>query len=514
MKPLMHLLPLIILLTLVPDEAGGQASNWAEIQVIDAQTGRGVPLVELETVNSMIFVTDNAGRVAFHEPGLMNRAIFFTVRSHGYEIPKDGFGFAGIRVTPKAGETSVIKIRRNQLAHRLCRLTGEGLYRDSVLLGHSVPLTGNTNPGLVAGQDSVQTARLGNQILWLWGDTSRMEYPLGIFRMAGALTPVPDPDRPEHNPENGIEFRYFTDPSGLARNMMPLKERPEGVIWINAPCVVKDKAGKDALVAHYSRRKGLADELEHGIALFQMGEGVFRVAKELPLKETWRHPSGHPIAIGKNGEDWLLFGSPNPNVRVRARLEDILNPAAYEAFTCLAATSDPSKPSPSLGDNGAPLWRWQKELPPCDSAMEDRWIKEGRIKPGQSRFCPADGNRPDERIRLHSGTVRWNAHRKKWVLLACQAMGKSSFLGEVWYAESDEPTGPFAKAARVATHDRQSLYNVNHHEFLDRMGGRIIHFEGTYTNEFSENPHKTPRYNYNQVLYRLDLDEGELLKVR
>ena len=46
---------------------------------------------------------------------------------------------------------------------------------------------------------------------------------------------------------------------------------------------------------------------------------------------------------------------------------------------------------------------------------------------------------------------------------------------------------------------------VCHHAFLDRDGGRVIHFEGTYTNDFKGNPWKTPRYNYNQVLYRLDL---------
>jgi hypothetical protein len=33
----------------------------------------------------------------------------------------------------------------------------------------------------------------------------------------------------------------------------------------------------------------------------------------------------------------------------------------------------------------------------------------------------------------------------------------------------------------------------------------VIHFEGTYTNEFSANPEKTPLYNYNHILYRLDL---------
>ena len=42
-------------------------------------------------------VTDNAGRVAFCEPGLMDREIFFSVRSHGYGMKKDGFGYAGER---------------------------------------------------------------------------------------------------------------------------------------------------------------------------------------------------------------------------------------------------------------------------------------------------------------------------------------------------------------------------------------------------------------------------------
>ena len=41
--------------------------------------------------------------------------------------------------------------------------------------------------------------------------------------------------------------------------------------------------------------------------------------------------------------------------------------------------------------------------------------------------------------------VRWNAQRQRWLLLAGQFGGKPSFLGEVWYAESDQPTGPFAE---------------------------------------------------------------------
>lgn len=99
-------------------------------------------------------------------------------------------------------------------------------------------------------------------------------------------------------------------------------------------------------------------------------------------------------------------------------------------------------------------------------------------------------------------------------MIAGQIGGKSSYLGEVWYAEAAHPTGPFTNAVKIVTHDRQTFYNVCHHSFLDRDGGRTIHFEGTYTNEFSGNPVKTARYDYNQILYRLDLDSEALKDAR
>ncbi len=479
---------------------------YAEIRVVDAATGRGVPLVELETVNGLRFVTDNAGRVAFHEPGLMGREIYFSVRSHGYEMKKDGFGFAGTRVTPQTGKPAEIKLTRRNIAERLCRLTGEGLYRDTLLLGHKLPLAESPNPGKVAGQDSVQAAIHRGKVYWFWGDTNRMEYPLGLFRMAGAITSIPT-TKTDITP--GIPFDYFTDPkSGFVRAMMPLAERPEGVVWVSAVFTVPDENGKERLVGHYSRRKGLADELEQGIALFNDEKNEFEVVKPLPFSETWRRPAGHPIALEEGGTRWLLFGSPNPNVRVPATLKDVLDPASYEAFTC------EKKGEPDRNADGKPVWRWDRQSPPIDSKTEQSWVKAGKLKPEDARFFPANAALPAERVLLHSGTVRWNAYRKKWVLLAGQLGGKESFLGEVWYAEADHATGPFTRAVKVVTHDRQTFYNVCHHAFLDQAGGRVIHFEGTYTQEFSGNPDKTPRYNYNQVLYRLDLDSAALLSVR
>jgi hypothetical protein len=510
------LAPAILAVAPAGDEASGQqparpTGTWAEICVIDGATGRGLPLAELETVNALKFVTDNAGRVAFHEPGLMGREVFFHVKSHGYAMPADGFGFVGVRVTPQAGHVSIIKLTRRNVAERLCRLTGEGLYRDSELLGYKASPSHAPSTGRVAGQDTVQAAVYRGRVYWFWGDTLRMDYPLGLFRTAGATSPVPDLKDPASDPANGIRFEYFVDKkNGFARDMMPLGQRPQGPVWLSAVFTVPDKSGFQRLVGQYSRRKSLEEAYEQGIAVFDDQQAVFEPARQLPLTETWRRPSGHPIVYEEAGAKWLLFGSPSPNVRVRPTLEDVLDPAHYEAFTC-TRSAVPGKPAePDVAPDGKPVWRWQKELPPVDSKTEQQWVKTGKLKPEHARFCPADAAAPADRIILHSGTVRWNEYRKRWVLVAQQIFGKPSFSGEVWYAEAEHPTGPFTKAVRVVTHDRQTFYNVCHHPFLDRDGGRVIHFEGTYTNEFSGNPEKTPRYNYNQILYRLDLGAAAL----
>jgi hypothetical protein len=105
--------------------------------------------------------------------------------------------------------------------------------------------------------------------------------------------------------------------------------------------------------------------------------------------------------------------------------------------------------------------------------------------------------------------VRWNVWRRRWVIIAVQ-QGGASFLGEVWYAEAKELTGPWRRARKIVTHDRYTFYNPVHHAFLDQEGGRRIYFEGTYSKEFSGNPEATPRYDYNQLMYRLDLGDPRL----
>src|SRR5262245_8579281 len=59
------------------------AHDYFKITVVDEQTKRGVPLVELRTTNEVRYYTDSNGVVAFLEPGLMDQNVFFTIKSHG-----------------------------------------------------------------------------------------------------------------------------------------------------------------------------------------------------------------------------------------------------------------------------------------------------------------------------------------------------------------------------------------------------------------------------------------------
>src|SRR5262249_5214616 len=79
--------PLLVPWLAVVLAADAQREKYCQIKVVDETTGRGVPLVELETVNPLRYVTDSNGVVAFREPGLMGQSVFFHVRSHGYEFP-------------------------------------------------------------------------------------------------------------------------------------------------------------------------------------------------------------------------------------------------------------------------------------------------------------------------------------------------------------------------------------------------------------------------------------------
>lgn len=487
----------------------GSAARF-EIQVVDDATDRGVPLVELELVDRTKYLTDSAGRAAIDEPGLENQSVFFHVRSHGYQFQKDGFGYAGTRVQLVPGGKEVLKIKRLNIAERLYRSTGAGIYRDSVLLGHAAPINQPLLNARVVGQDSIQRVVYRGRIFWFWGDTLQPSYPLGNFRMSGAVSNLPESSGLP--PEAGINLQYFTDADGFAKGMFPILPKGD-LIWADGFMVLADADGREKMVAHYLRLKGLDRPFGRGLAIYNDEKEEFEELATLQLAEKWRFPQGHPVALTNQGVKYYYFGLNVPTVRVRADLAAVKDGSAYEAFSCLADWSSVSTSEARLLRDGAGalIYRWTKKAPPVGAKEEQEFIQAGLMKGSEARFQPVDVE-SGKSVQLHAGSVSWNAWRKKWVLICSEIYG-TSMLGEVWYAEAEEPTGPWKKARKIVTHEKYSFYNPAQHPFFEQEGGRVIYFEGTYTAEFSGNTSHTPRYDYNQIMYRLDLADPRLKAV-
>lgn len=161
------------------------AAEPCRVEVVEKGSGGPVPLVELVTTNHLKFVTDNAGVAAFDAPELMGETVWLDVKSHGYQAPADGFGFRGVRIMPRPGTTVRIEIERRQIAKRIGRLTGGGLFAEAAKCGDRAPKESG-----VLGCDSVQNAVFGGKLHWFWGDTTLANYPLGIFNASGATTAV------------------------------------------------------------------------------------------------------------------------------------------------------------------------------------------------------------------------------------------------------------------------------------------------------------------------------------
>jgi hypothetical protein len=483
------------LLTLAPaSDPVPQQGKYFKIAVLDEDTGRGVPLVELETTNHLRLVTDSNGLVAFFEPGLMGQSVFFHVRSHGYEFPKDGFGFRGKALDVKEGGSALLKVKRTNVAERLYRVTGGGVYADSLLLGEPTPLKHPALDAQVFGSDSVVNAVYRGKLSWFWGDTNRPAYPLGNFDVPGATCPLPADGT---DPDKGIDLDYFTDDKGFAK---PTARMPgDGPTWIVSLIVLRD-GKRERLFASYVKVRKQLEIYQRGLAEWDDDKEQFAKVCTFDLDASL-HPSGHPFLHTVDGVEYVYFASPYPLVRVRADPERLKKPEEYEAFTCLKEGTRLDKPE-------IDRYGWKKNTPAVGPAEQAKLVKAGVLKPEDALLQLADVE-TGKPVLAHGGSVYRNDYRGRWVMIAVQA-GGTSFLGEVWYAEADTPLGPWVYARKVVTHDRYSFYNPKQHPAFDKDRGRVIFFEGTYATTFSGNTDPTPRYDYNQVLYKLDLSDPRL----
>ncbi|MBI2300946.1 MAG: hypothetical protein HYU66_18705 [Armatimonadetes bacterium] len=473
------------------------------VRCIDSVTGRGVPLVELTTVNQLRYVSDSQGWVAFDEPGLLGTRVWFTVRSHGYDVPADGFGYHGAAFDTTPGGTGTVKLVRRNVAERLYRITGGGIYADSVKLGQPVPLKQPVLDGLVLGQDSVMNAVYQGRIHWFWGDTNRPAYPLGNFQTPGAVS-----DLPGHgglDPDQGVDLTYYVNEHGFAKQACPVPG--DGPCWIGGVTVLTD-GGRERMFCTFAKVRQDMSTHRWGLAEWNDAKALFEplFVREGAPPACWL--GGQPFGVTEGGVRWLYLSRGYAQVRVRADVADLQEPAKYEAFTCLK----PGATAPEQLDrapDGALRWGWKPATAPLDPAAQAKLLKAGALKPEEALLQLQDVE-TGKAVQVHNCSIYWNAYRKRYLMIANESWG-TSMLGEIWYAEADRPLGPWLYARKVVTHDKYSFYNPKQDPMFDQDGGRLIYFEGTYTATFSGNQFPTPRYDYNQVMYRLDLADPRLV---
>jgi hypothetical protein len=242
-----------------------------------------------------------------------------------------------------------------------------------------------------------------------------------------------------------------------------------GPTWLSGFVSLPDKTGTARLVASYVKITPPLEAYESGLCVWNDATANFerlRIVwtKSAAAPQPPPTPLGHPVFWqDAQRKAWVLFGNPLPTLRC---------PATFEA--------------------------WQ------DSAQWET------LTPAASLVSAADA----QPVKPHSGSLAWNAHRQRWVTVFMEHFGKPSAFGELWYAEAATPTGPWGRAVKILSHQNYTFYNPRLHPEFTPADSPILLFEGTYTMTFADRPAPTPRYDYNQVLYRLDLDDPALAPAR
>jgi hypothetical protein len=463
------------------------------IKFIDSETGRGMPLVRLDADCGAQFITDSGGIVAIYEPALMDRTVTFHVFSHGCKAPDGG----QISTLPKKGGYAEFTIESVNIAQRMYRITGAGIYNHTRMALLPAPLKNPTLSGKVVGQDTSAMTEYKGKYHWLWGDTSRPAYPLGNFKTSGATSPRPQDGGLD--PSEGVDLTYYVNDEGFSKGMYPRSDA--GLVWMNTMATIDDN-GAERLIASYWADM---DVDENGFAVFN------------DTKEEWEslvvfspahniQPAG---AAYKHTDGYFYVCSPYPSVRIRSTAQAVKNPAGYEGYSCLVEGTAFSGTSSQIDrdPNGNLLWGWKANTSVISDTRWQQLLDAGLVSSEEewNRLRDIESDKP---VQCAGCAVQYNEYRGCWSMVTQQIWG-TSFGGEIWYSEAPAPEGPWSKAIKIITHDNYTFYNVQIHPEFQEEGGKRLYLEGTYVNTYTNNI-ATPRYNYNQMMYRLDLTSPKL----
>ncbi len=447
----------------------GLTDDPFEIEVVDAATGRGVPLVKVQGPSAE-FWTDSAGRIAVRDPSLLGQTVDFTVPElHGYR-----YNGPALRFDVVEGGQETVQVTRVNVAERLYRVSGRGVYRDTVLLGGTPPVENPVLNGKVMGHEDVMVLPTSGRSLYVYNSTNRPGHPIGLQEVAGALaTPLADPSE-------GVDLEYLVDPStGLPRPMAPTPH--EGRTTLGGAAVVDD-GGVDRTIAFYTNTDAAGVVTERGVMVLDQALATFVI--DTPWLST-RPAVGINLPLSRHGyayvEEYMRFPATLAAAREPFRNWELL--------------------SPLLPDGSIDRW------PDGDERWDWRPMLDGE-SPGEIGGDTLVDLVTSAEIEPHDGTVAWSPWRHRWQRIYTETGGTSLF-GEMWYAEADTPYGPWMFTTKVATSTAQSSYRPFLHPELSGDGRKVL-FEATFSSRLTTST-PTPRYDFNQLMYQVDLEDARMV---
>jgi hypothetical protein len=469
------------------------------IRFVDEEDGQAIPLVEIEAFNALRLVSDNLGYIAVQEPDLVGKRARFIVRGNGYEYDKtDFFGERAINPEIVPGRVLQIKLRRSAPAKRLYRVTGSGRYRDSVLGGFVKPDSGRDLPGKVIGLDSAIPVWWRDKLYCFWGDTlftDRMN-----LSASGGIVSL------SKNADASVPPRidFFTNDEGYAKPMIDTGS--PGFVWIETVLPFKLGGGSEVLAARYVKHKTLDEAVETGFALFRPNTQNFSVIKK--IKSPRHHKSAHATAVSYMGRSGYAI---QPWEMSLEGLAGFMNPDSYYAYTCLQPSKanegieiDKKRYSVNRDETGKVRYGWVRGGLACSPRLQTKLCDMRVLRQDEKWLFLTNIETGKETVDFN-GSINWNPYKQRWIMIA---QGET---GEILYSEADTFSGPWIYARSVVKHDSYNFYNPVHHLWFDKDNGATVFVEGTYTSFFTRDGYKTPRADYNQVMYSLDISDPRLL---
>jgi hypothetical protein len=496
------------------------SNDYCRITVVDNQTGRGVPMTRVELESRHSYYTDSKGIVAFHEPDIMDTDLHFSFRSHGYDLDlvahptgkyrdQTNWETTSIRLACATGGNLMLQMQRsdNQVAQRLYRLNGYGIYRDSALMGIAQPLAEPLlNTGVTTQSEAISTVHSG-QVFWAWADTygtalahnQKVAVATSELYGSGGL-----------NPETGVDLDYFDNTAGTFTKEMAAGMN--GTVELTSLVSAEDTQSNAHLVAQHRREHNGTTYL--GLMEFNPATETFVLLFEeteatADANPSVYGPSASVMELNVSGSDYFYYMKKHLS-RSGNDYASVTNLGTYEAFTCLDPGEKMNGASTQVNRSGGNLvWSWQILTDPIGNQEMNELVSHGLMNDNERWIRPYDVLTGSS-LNFNDSSVMYNAYRQRYCMIMQENGGVASDMGEWWYMESDTPMGPWTYARQIVTH---AEYGFNHpcfHPYFSVNNGAKMLFSGTIDKADSGTRTALKGYDYTQIMYLLDLADKRL----